>query len=171
MSIVLALGSVASYFKESIHRLEEFFNMVSQTLHCTDIKQLKTENIKSLEVQRLSVEFISCLIIDSENMRARNNATGGGFKSSEIPLIPNVVLDNASGTEASSTSSRGSEELELMIVGILNLVLQNLQQQCRFHQLYVDSGRLSASQVSFLDSAVSHVVAQELLLFLREFVW
>jgi hypothetical protein len=186
LALASALQHVCAALEASVRRLEDMMlHMGSGSGSDAALTEpaLRAEVTRQLEVQRLSAEFLSCLLIEADAGRDRGYSTGagagGGGSSSEIPLIPGAVLDASSGAAGGGGGGGGGEGggLVELIIRAVGLVLQTLQQQCRFHQTYAESASLSpsaaltAQQSVFLDAAVSHLVAQEILFFLRDYIW
>lgn len=167
MSVFSALCNVSACIQQSTTRLDAVFEQLAVN-SVVDEKALRMEVISQLEIQRLSAEFLSCLLVQSESDYRKEGTLGDIVSCSEPPLIPSSVLDCCSG------SAEMPDRLETHIMASVELILQNLKQQCRFHQEASDIARLtkcSGSQKKFYESAISPLVVQGLLKFLKLFIW
>ena len=161
LSLHRALRTVSGSLDQSVRHFDHMFSQQLATGSSVDETCFREEIVRQQEVQRLSAIFMTCLLIESENCNAMS-------RSSEIPLIPALVLDSIIDQR-----SGGGSDVEAQIIESVSLLLKTIQQQCRFHQLYsqpTSGGSYSVSQILFLDTASSELVTQELLCFLREFI-
>lgn len=165
MSAFSALQHISSCLGSSIQQLD---NMYSQLTAGSEVGErvLRVEVTKALEIQRLSVEFLSCLLIESGGGSRLDRVASG--RSTEIPLISSTVLDSF------NRSLGTGGEVDQLVVQVVSLALQALQQQCRFHTASSDPASrasLMPQQNLFFDAAGSAIVVQGVLYFLADYTW
>ncbi len=123
---------------------------------------LNAEIIRQLEIQRMCCEFIESLLIDTGDTKSNSYNFS---KSSEIPLIPKIILEGCMGHASSS-------ELQKFILISVSFELRNLEQQGNFHQMYRSTkvGQFATKVLSTLETCVSPIVIERILLFINDFM-